>query len=256
MSHDLLDESFDNYHTDDKIPIHSHAGGLTSMTICIGALCDNGESAILITDRMTTNGSCFNYQIEDESIKIHYIQNGCYVMDSNNAQTAQEIIGLAQTLEANLGIDAVMQAFDSVRLTKAEELFLKTRGFTFKDYREGNIAPLILQVIDREIENYKLDVSFLVLQWDESIQKYRLYLLEEKTSIREYSQLGVCCIGNSFQIAEFLILDSQYQKKLSIDCLKPILLSIKTKLHVFPGIGTTHDIVCLSKGKIVESTID
>lgn len=249
-------ENFDNCHNDVTILENTHSGGLNAMTICIGALCDNGESAVLIADRMVTDKSCFEYQIEGIETKIHRIREDCYVLDANNAQTAQQIVEKARTLsDKTTGFDAVLEAFDVIRLEKINDLFLKTRGFSFDDYKKGNIPLSIVQIIDTQIKDYKLDSSILVVSWDSLKHKYNLILIENITTSHDYTNFGMCCIGNQFQIAEFLILDSQYRKSVALQNLKPTLLKIKTQLQVFPGIGKTHDIVCLNKGQVVESTL-
>ena len=114
------------------------------MTICIGALCDNGESAVLLADKMVTFTDIGNYKKDDALTKIYKFSEQCYVMNSGKIDYSTEIYNIAHQdnsiLEDHL---KVAQAYKTFALENAVEKILKPRGFnTYTAFLQSGMSDI------------------------------------------------------------------------------------------------------------------
>jgi hypothetical protein len=252
--------NFDNCHIDDNILENTHLGGLNAMTICIGALCDDGESAVLIADRMVTDTGLGNLKRENHQSKITHFSKHCYVMNSGDLVHANGVINKALIDTSNIDDHyKIANAYKTFALDLATESILQTRGFhTYQSFvdKKNEMNDAIIKQLDKEIREYKLKTYIMTLFFDLSKLKYQIGLLEDDRIYKNQTNNGLCSIGIGFHIVEFLIIKSGFDIKWSLQQTKDLLIAIKSEIEpYFDGIGKTHDIVCLNKGKVIESTL-
>lgn len=252
------DNNFDNCHIDDNILENTHLGGLNAMTICIGALCDNGESAVLIADKMVTFTNISNYKKDDALTKIYKYSDNCYVMSSGNVNFIPEIYSVAhQNTNSLEDHHKVAQAYKTVALESAVEKVLKPRGFNnYTVFSQSGMSDILLAKLDKEVREHSIGLSLITVFYDLKAKRYFLGLVENDKVYQNPTIRGFCSIGVQFHIVEFCILQKHFSITMDIETTKQLLIEVKNDVQPhFDGIGKTHDIVCLNKGKVVESTL-
>lgn len=235
-------------------------GGLESMTICIGALCDSGNSAVMVADRMVTIPHIDNLKLGNHTKKIHKFSDDCFTMNSKKLNNTMDIYKKAHKIKNKKENHfKIAEAYKSHRLDLAIESILETRGFrTYKEFigNKNNMSDLIFYKLDKEIKEFKLNTIIMTVFYDKKLNQYNLGLLEDDGVYKNLNPQGCCAIGIKFEIVEFLLSKEGYNISNSLDETRSLLVKTKTEFQpFFDGIGEKHDVVCLSNGEVVESTI-
>lgn len=230
----------------------------SKMTICIGAICEEGSAACLIADKMTTYQFLDNFQKENEDIvKIHRINNTLFVACSGNTCSTQEFLDEARLLKQTTDYEVLTHAYNEVSRKQAMEKCVEARGMTYQQYldHQRSMNEALVLKIDDEITKHHIGINVLGISWDTNKNTYLIGIKENKYKFGNFTNSGFCATGGTLQIAEYVILKSTYNKKYTLDETKKLLLKAKKECEHFAGIGKTHDIVCLKNGQVVESTI-
>ncbi len=232
----------------------------TNMTICIAAICEEGQAAVMIADRMLTHNTLSNYKEDDCRQKIHKFAENCYVLSSGDMPTANEILSLAHKdvcdIEDHFKIaNAYIQQSNNL----ATESVLKIRGInSHAEYleRQKSLNDALVLKIDTELTKFNINTSIMTVFYSLSDKEYKMGLIENDKKYTNRTNPGFCSIGIEFRIAEYLMLKAGFTNKYTLDDTKRLLINLKQEFEShFDGIGKTHDLVCLRSGQVVESTI-
>ena len=113
------------------------------MTICIGAICDNGHGLVLAADREIGIGFTYAEFADGKYFPLFY---DWYAGIAGNVTSAADVIGESGASQADqkgnmpaLSVyevrNALEQAYRKMRLDRAEGLFLANRGWTYRTLR-------------------------------------------------------------------------------------------------------------------------
>ncbi|MGD1005242.1 MAG: hypothetical protein ABR887_07455 [Methanoregulaceae archaeon] len=146
------------------------------MTICISAICNNGNVCVISADReITVPAAALEY--EHKESKIDILSKTCAVMSSGDALYAAEIIAKTKSVISHgkevsvISIsEKLKDIFIETHQNRAESVFLIPRGLTFKEFKEKG-AQQIPQPTYQEIQNLMFNfginiVDFLVVGVD------------------------------------------------------------------------------------------
>ena len=121
----------------------------SSMTICIGILCDNSKKAIMISDKMITM-PMLSQEFEHETPKMAKINNTCIAISAGDALIPVELfdhVGTGIKGIANPKIKEIVEkiktCYSDLRKKFIEEEFLNSRGFTITSFynRMSELSP-------------------------------------------------------------------------------------------------------------------
>ena len=120
------------------------------MTICIAAICENGQRVVVAADRMFTAGPPLNLEFEPPLSKIERMASTCVALAAGNSLYASEILGRARSkLDSGQQSDVlrtsslVKETYIEFRNEKIEEqLILPALGQDFVTFRSrGGFLP-------------------------------------------------------------------------------------------------------------------
>jgi 20S proteasome alpha/beta subunit len=103
------------------------------MTVCVGALCENGKAAVVAADEMVTFGPPMNLQTEPVGLKkIVQLGDSAALLYSGSVPDGEEIIGRTRGVVAAVQrpavayiADQVREAYAQLKRRRAEETILR-----------------------------------------------------------------------------------------------------------------------------------
>jgi 20S proteasome alpha/beta subunit len=225
------------------------AGGATIpyMTVCIGALADNGKSIILTADKMlTATNASVPYQYEQDDVnKIYHFTDTKIVLLAGTIQHAVAIlenthkkIGVNTTKKFKEVVDELKKQYDDYRAHWLEEGIIKPRGIESLKVYYDNHAKYNLnlsQTIDNALASSKFDVQFIVAGYEEEL--WHILLIQNDLHPQLKSSEGYATIGSGGAHATYTLLDSEYSKTKTREAVKTIVEMAKTKAERSPGVG-------------------
>lgn len=148
------------------------------MTVCIGAICNDGGTAILASDRMVT-GQYPPIEFEHTRPKIYNLTKSCAALSAGNALKPIEIIAKTKSLLEEMGkppnieliVEKMKEVYQFLRANEAEESILKPRTMTTELFYTRGISvlpPDLFNVIDNEFARYNFGIELLVVGVDSS----------------------------------------------------------------------------------------
>lgn len=218
------------------------------MTICMAALCDKGESVILMADRMLTVSYPMEYQLESSEGKIHLLGEHAFAMFAGDLVTGMQILNDATStiMQNRLSllpqqVDVIRGAFVRARLQLVEYQCLTPRGLTLDEYfnRQHSLNHSLIQNIDQTFMQAGTGVSFIIAGWDG--QKYSLFALVDPGAIYCLDAIGFHAIGSGSPHAIHLLLGANYNKNLPNDQASELLGKARKASEVAPGVGVETD---------------
>ena len=231
------------------------------MTICIGAICDNGKACVVAADREITVPA-INLEFEHADKKIEDVVSGCVVMSSGDALLASQII---ERTRSTLGgssqkVDKVAErlrdTYKAIHLERAENVILHPRGFTLKEFKErgAQIPAQAYLNLDQSLFNFGIGaVEFLVAGVDSTgAHIFRIHYsgVAGGDWMEWCDRLGYRTIGSGSSHASIsLALEGQHRRLSAAETLYNVY-SAKRNSEVAPGVGKATDIVILTTGKV------
>ena len=148
------------------------------MTICIAALCNNGQSVVVASDRMLS-APYLTIEFDHPDTKIDKINSRCVALSAGNALSVTDILsgssGIANQLQdptVQLITNEVKQRFIQVRHRLLDEYLFQPRGLQFGEYYTRgmiqNMPPDLAMSLDTQVQNFRLEVSLVVAGVDGS----------------------------------------------------------------------------------------
>lgn len=135
------------------------------MTVCIAAMCDNGENIVCAADRMITIGGVL--QLEPQHSKIKPIGENALTMYAGDSEVDAAIKDrLDETLNEveieKLTVKGIvrllLRVFTEERLARAEVSILSKQGLNNDTFlsRQNEMAPTFIEKILKARSNYKM----------------------------------------------------------------------------------------------------
>ena len=216
------------------------------MTVCIAALYDNGNGAVLASDHMiTANIPPMAYEFESsEASKIHQLSPNSYVLLAGGILHGDSIIRHSQVVISQEGYQSVEDLANTITNTYKEtrmkhivQRYLNPRGLTLDQYydRQTSLNPGIVQSIDQALLNDNLGVDFL-LAGPTNIG-YSIYMITNPGIATCVDAIGYSAIGIGAPHAVNYLISNSYKKELGKSEVEGLVKKAKEMSQVSPGVG-------------------
>lgn len=223
------------------------------MTICVSAICNGGEHAVVATDRMIT-ASFPPIKFEHTRPKIHKLCEYCVVMTAGDALRPMEVIPKSTAVVADQKnpplvdaiVDIVKNWYQFHRMARAEELFLKPRTIDAKTfYSQGStIFPRdVFGYLDETFTSFDYGLDMLLAGVDS--KGAHIYSIHNPGVSNCYDTLGFHAIGIGQMYAVQAFIARRYDLSCDLaECLQVVYAAKKTA-EAAPGVGTDTDVSIL-----------
>jgi len=226
------------------------------MTVCIGAICDDGHTAIIASDRMVTS----NYppiKFEHTRRKIFHLTDYCAALTAGDALKPISIIPKVKAfLGKNPSIESIAEDakkhYQVLRAEKAEEFFLNPRTITkevFYTKGAGIFPPDLFNLIDSQFIRFDFGLDLLIVGVDEL--GAHIYTVRNPGTIDCFNTLGFHAIGVGELHAVQVFIAHRYNKSYTMSEAINIVYAAKKAAEVAPGVGRETDIALIVKSHIL-----
>jgi 20S proteasome alpha/beta subunit len=228
------------------------------MTCCVATLCDEGESIVLVSDRMIGTSMIESEPQINKVIVLH--KTWRVMLAGNDIAPALPIIENARAILVGTVpslkevCDAVYQSYQVERAKLVEAIYLAPRGWTLKDFNspKASILPESLrEEIGTKIAAKKVEVGFIVAGFDDkgrghifSIDDY-----EERGKPRIQDLPGYHAIGSGADAAGYMMAYREVSAKLPLRLALYYAVEGKYFGEQASGVGTKTDVLVMRSGK-------
>lgn len=240
------------------------------MTVCIWALSDWWQWAVLIADRMVTfTTGWLQYQSDHERHKKTYcISNTAEILVAWDTILWDTICKMSQRVVAEYFskpenswanitiediIDVVKNQYQLLRLQLLEDHLLNSRWITLQQYQTWQcVLPAnTINNIEQVISTHNIQVE-LIVAWLNREDKYSIYTILNPWIISCHDVIWFISTGSWWPHATYKILQSEYNANLTNEEVKAIIIDAKRASEFAPWVWKTEDLILLPK-KDVES---
>lgn len=232
------------------------------MTVCIGALCEKGQAAVIAADEMVTFGPPMNLQTEPPGLKkIVEISTSVAILYSGTVPEGEEIVTLAKRLAATAvaGRPSVASIAEQVRATYAqlkrkrvEETILRPYlGADFQQFQEliaKSPASQILAQVTGLLVQHNLQTDMLIAGSDDT--GHHLFAVTHPGTCHHMNTLGFTAIGSGAVHAGISLALNRHTVADSVAKTVYRVYEAKTAAEVSPGVGKLTDMAIIRGGKI------
>ena len=229
------------------------------MTICVAALCDNGQKVVVASDRMLS-AAFLTAEFDHPHTKIATISPLCVALSAGDALYVTDILtdssGISNQLQnptIQLITDEVKQRFIHVRHRLLDENLFQPRGLSFKDFYRGviqGVPPDLGVMLDTQVQSFMLGVSLIVAGVDDSGS--HIYSIEDPGSSQCFDRLGYHAIGSGHRHAILSLVTLQHDVSSSLNWTIYKVYCAKRHAEMAPGVGTATDMRVLGPDGCVE----
>ncbi len=233
------------------------------MTVCIGVLCENRESAVLVSDRMWTEKGVLYYEFEPDESKIEQIHSHAAVATSGGVVLPDRIIKLSKTYISDKidSIDSIEDVanilayyYGEERKRRIEEEYFRPRGLTIKEfYEDGKISTLpiaLAQFLDQRVADYQFELIMLLVGVDNSGS--HLFIISDPGTYDSVDKVGFAAIGTGSRHAELALIQNDFRPNVSLSEAVFMAYMAKKSAEHAPGVGQKTDMVIITSDGIVE----
>jgi 20S proteasome alpha/beta subunit len=230
------------------------------MTVCIGAICNDGRAAVVAADELVTFGPPMNLQTEPPVFsKITKLTNESVFLFSGNVPDGEQILVMSKATLGGVGkysIDHVTEqvkvAYVTHKQSRVEETILRPLlGADFRGFQtlvSQSAGSQILQQVLMAISQHNLQTDILIAGFDEN--GHHLYIVTHPGIHQPHDTLGFTAIGSgALHAAVGLALRAQNKASALPDTVLNVYQA-KKAAEVAPGVGKRTDMAILKDGKI------
>lgn len=238
-------------------------GSLSSMTVCIAALCKKRKAVLLAADRMVTAGPPMNIELEHHTSKFEVLEEGTALMFAGDALVTEEIVrSTSATLkqQSTNGVtktvgEAVLPAYRQVRLVRVEEN-LKAMGYdSVQHYYEKGLQHHGEQLhgsIVQQITTLNIGSELVVAGFDDECA--RICHVYPPGAAKWYDRLGYHAVGSGGMHAAMSLLRGRFNPDAELEDALLQVYTAKRTAEAAPGVGRQTDVLVLRPGSQV--TVD
>lgn len=222
------------------------------MTICIGAICENGSGLILATDSMVTNEG-LSIQFEHPTKKMTILSSSCIALTAGDALAHTELFNIVQGEVTRLKspsvieiVEKIKENYQCIRRREIEEKILIPRGFdSFRDYYRAQSA-LVTDValsIQSQIDRYDYGLQILVCGISEN--KAHIYGVSDPGTSKCFDAIGFHAIGSGLPHAVNTIIARGCCQAIALKEVVLIVYEAKKMAEKAPGVGSNITDICI-----------
>jgi 20S proteasome alpha/beta subunit len=245
--------------------------GVSGMTVCVAALCDDRKGIVIAADKMIGLGTIESEADIHKIFKIH--ENWWVMLAGDDISSAFDIIDHAkqklaqvQSIDIDAAVRAVVQSYGEKRSSEAEAIHLIPRGLTLEQLNSpasANAIPDTLRVELREkISSHYLGVCLLVVGFD--VKKkghiFSVWDAVERGRPCRHDIPGYHAIGSGAHGAIYMMAYRNVSPAMQIREALYYVAEGKYFGEFASGVGLRTDLYILRAGKprirIAESTVD
>ena len=223
------------------------------MTVCIAALADSGKKAVLIADKLVTSKGILPYQADMAADKIVPINENTSVMYCGGITDASIIIeNSIKNIGQNKWVDEIANLINNKHLEYLLEILIRqhltTRGIVsinefYTEYSLKLDADTRTK-IDTALTTFNLNsgVQFIVCGKG-SDGSYKIYYLGSNPRFVPFLKTDdYSTIGSGSGHANFSMIQSKYNKSLTVEKVEEILKKAKKEAENDRDVGPSEDI--------------
>lgn len=226
------------------------------MTQLIGALCDNKNIVVTISDRMVSSGD-MTVTFEPDKPKHQKITDKCAILTAGTLMEPCLIEDIKERgrneLDIRKVVDISKSEFSSLKTKRIEEEILHPQGFaSFSDFHEKSqrIHDAIIMQISDMIRRHTLDLCLLVVGVDD--KGGHLWMISDPGTEACFDAVGFCCPGIGQRHTDPVFALYRYSPAISPKEALLIAYEAKKRAEMAGGIGRTTDATIISQDGIEE----
>ncbi len=230
------------------------------MTVCIGALCEKGQAAVVTADEMVTFGPPMSLQTEPPGLKkIVQVSESVALLYSGSVPDGEEIIAATRrhvpaTDHPTVASIAahVAAAYTDLKRKRAEETILRPwLGVDFQQFQEliaKSSSSQILGQITGLLAQHNLNTDILVAGSDDT--GHHLFIVTHPGVCLHMNTLGYAAIGSGGMHAGISLALNKHTVSGSLGAAMYRVYEAKTAAEVSPGVGKLTDMAVIRGGKV------
>lgn len=213
------------------------------MTVCIGAICDKGNSIIISSDGMITSRMP-PIEFETKNKKISELSNKCLVLTAGDALAHVELFSKVkkecenQCNDTNFFVSKIKESYKFLRERAIRERILNKNGFEDFDVffqKQQVLNKEIVFGIQREISNFNYGLDILLCGVDE---KAHIFTITNPGTSFCYDSLGFVSIGSGYFHAFNTMIARECHPQKSVQEMLLIVYEAKKRAEITPGVGS------------------
>lgn len=230
------------------------------MTVGIGAICEDGKSAVVAADKMVTFGAPMSLQTEPPTLKkiIQLTERSLLVFSGNTADGEEIVNGARPAFAANPNLsvsqqaEAVKNSYASHKQRRVEENILRPHlGTNFAGFAalmaQAQTSQILQQILGL-VSQHNLQTDLLVAGMDES--GAHIFAITHPGQLLPLATTGFGSIGSGGVHAGVRMSLGQHTKEASLVDTLYNVYEAKRASEVAPGVGKLTDLAVLRDGKI------
>jgi len=228
------------------------------MTVCIGAICNNRQAAVVASDRMVTS-HLPPIEFEHTKSKIFELTEYCLALVAGNALKPIELIPkirakLTKTKNPNIEFIAenIKELYQYLRANVAEDSVLRPRTIDKETFYTRGInifPPDLFNLIDHQFINYDYGLEMLIVGVD-SIGSH-IYSVRNPGKIDCFDTIGFHAIGVGYLHASQSFIAHRYTESYDVEEALSVVYAAKRAAEVAPGVGSETDMSVIISGNII-----
>ncbi len=235
------------------------------MTVCVAAVCENGNAVVVASDRMLT-APFLTVEFDHQDTKIDQINPSCVALSSGDALCVHDILIAAKITASQLqnpSIESLAEQikviFCSIRKDRINDLVFGPRGFDRDSFYRGgginSVPPDLAMILDSAVQQQNLDSTLLLAGVDDS--GAHIYCIEDPGVTACFDRLGYHAIGSGQSHAVLKLVAQGQHASSTINQSVFNVFSAKKIAELAPGVGqaTTMKIVTSDETKPIEQGI-
>jgi len=231
------------------------------MTVCIGALCEDGKSVVVAADKMVTFGTPMNLQTEPPDLKkIVKLTKKSVLLFSGSVPDGEEILVSAQSKLSNNPkqttakiAEAVKDAYADLKKKRVEETILKPLlGADFPKFQtlvSQSASSQILQQVLGLISQHNLQAELLVAGTDDA--GAHLFIVSHPGILLPVETTGYAAVGSGGLHAGISLSLAQHSKVLPLVDAIYNVYEAKKSAEVAPGVGKLTDMAIVTATEVI-----
>jgi 20S proteasome alpha/beta subunit len=230
------------------------------MTVGIGALCDDGKTAVIAADKMVTFGAPMNLLMEPPTFrKVTKLNERCALVFSGSVPDGEEIVADALRQAGSLGkspiekiAGLVKTAYVHLKNKRVEETILwPLLSASFKEFQKlaaDSSSSQILQQVIGLIAQHNMQLEVLLAGTDDS--GAHLFIVSHPGVVASADTIGFGAIGSGALHAAIRLALGQHTKAASLADAVFSVYQAKKAAEVAPGVGRLTDMAFIKDGHI------
>jgi len=220
------------------------------MTQLIGALCDDSNSIVTLSDRMVSSGD-MTITFEPDSPKYHQLTDKCIVLIAGTLLEPCLIEDIKERGKNETDIrklaDICKQEFSNLKTRRIEEQILQPQGFkSFDDFHEKSqrLHDGIIMQINQQIGRNSLELVMLLAGIDS--KGAHLFLVSDPGTESCFDAVGFCCPGIGQRHTDPIFALYRYSPKITPKEALVIAYEAKKRSEMAGSIGLITDATIIS----------